>query len=256
MKIIFLGTGGSVPTASRDNTSLLLDFNHSLILVDCPGSVSARLEKVGYQADQVSEIFITHLHPDHVYGLPALIHVLREREKALRLFGSEQTIDFCLKLLQLYCLDREKIWSHLHLVKIAPEQSVTLNAGLKFAAYQVRHHPSSLAFLFDDGERRIFVSGDTALEPELLFQVLPLSVLVHDCCFPSGVADSFPGLKNKHTNSLELGRVAAKLQPGLLLPCHFMSELRISLEEIEKEIRESFDGRLVIPQDFQVVDIG
>lgn len=255
MRINFLGTGGSTPTLRRDNTSLLLDFKPSFILVDCPGSISARLEKLGYQADQVTDILVTHLHPDHVYGLPSLIHVLRNREKTLHLYGSPETVDFCLRLLQLFSLDREKIWEHLRFVKLVPGQSLTLSPGLKLTAYQVQHHFSSLAFLLEKNGKRIFITGDTALDRDLLTQVLPLSVLVHDCSFPSTVAESFPALKSKHTNALELGQAVAGWPVEILIPCHFLSELGFSVEEIEKEIRANYCGQLIMPDDFQVVEI-
>ncbi|MBC7363514.1 MAG: MBL fold metallo-hydrolase [Candidatus Aminicenantes bacterium] len=255
MRINFLGTGGSTPTLSRDNTSLLLDLQHSVILVDCPGSVSARLEKLGYQTDQVSDILVTHLHPDHVYGLPSIIHVLRNREKPLHLYGSPETIDFCLRLLQLFSLDREKIWEHIRFVKLVPGQSQNLSPRLKLTAYQVKHHSSSLAFLLAENGQRIFITGDTALDGDLLAQVVPLSVLVHDCSFPSTVAESLPALKSKHTNSLELGQAVAGLPVEILIPCHFMSELGFSVEDIEKEIRANYHGQLIMPDDFQVVEI-
>ncbi|MGB9836621.1 MAG: MBL fold metallo-hydrolase [Candidatus Saccharicenans sp.] len=255
MKIIFLGTGGSRPTARRDNTGLLLDFNRAGVLVDCPGSLPARLEKVGYQAGQVSDIFLTHIHPDHVYGLPLLIHAWREREQPLRLFGSAETIEFCLKLLRLFNLDRERIWPNLQLIQLSEGQSTNVSPEVEVRAFRVKHHSSSLAFLFAGYGKKIFIAGDTALDRQLLSQVSSLSVLVHDCSFPSTVARNFPALQKKHTNSFELGEAAGEIKPGLLIAVHFLSELGFSLSEVEKEIRASYDGPLLLPEDFQVVEI-
>lgn len=255
MKIIFLGTGGSVPTARRDNTSLLLDFKDIFVLIDCPGSLPARLEKSGYRADQLSDIFITHIHPDHVYGLPSFIHVLREREEPLRLYGSAESVDFCVALLRLFNLNREKIWNHLKFYRLEAGKAMSLYSGLTVVAFKVRHHSSSLAFLFKAGDIRILITGDTAPERELLAEIAPGSVLVHDCSFTSGVAENFPSLKNKHTDSLQLGCLAAEVQPRCLIPCHFLDELGVSAKKIEEEIRLNYSGCLVIPEDFQMVEI-
>jgi len=57
VELKFLGTGGSVATEGRDNTSFLILFEQELILVDCPGSVIPKIKKLH--------------HPDHIYGLPS-----------------------------------------------------------------------------------------------------------------------------------------------------------------------------------------
>jgi len=92
MKIIFLGTGGAVPTATRDNTSFLLEAVGELWLIDCPGSLTQKIIKAGRKPQDVSAIFVSHIHADHVYGLPAFVHSLMLEEKTIRLFGSAETI--------------------------------------------------------------------------------------------------------------------------------------------------------------------
>ena len=74
--LYFLGTGGSIATEDRDNTSLLLDTENRLILIDCPGSVIQKIRKLGFDPRQIKTILVTHVHPDHIYGLPSLVHSL------------------------------------------------------------------------------------------------------------------------------------------------------------------------------------
>ena len=103
-EIHFLGTGGWVATRERDNTSLLIQENEKLVLVDCPGSVIQKIKKTDLDPEAIVSILITHVHPDHVYGLPSLVHSLMLVECTINLYGSEETVQFCLNLLDLFHL--------------------------------------------------------------------------------------------------------------------------------------------------------
>jgi len=109
MKITFLGTGGAVATEERDNTSLLVAQGKFLALVDCPGGVVQKIKKAGYLPQNLQAILVTHVHPDHIYGLPSLIHSLMLEDMTLELYGSSASILFCQKLLDLFQLRENKI---------------------------------------------------------------------------------------------------------------------------------------------------
>ena len=108
-ELYFLGTAGSVATAERDNTSFLVREDQTLILVDCPGSLIQKIKRLSFSPLQVRSILITHIHPDHVYGLPSFIHSLMLEEFLVRIYGSEETIDFCRKLLGMFRLLKRKL---------------------------------------------------------------------------------------------------------------------------------------------------
>lgn len=255
MKITFLGTGGAVPTVKRDNTSLLIETANNLLLFDCPGSLTQKILKAGYQPQQVSDIFITHIHPDHVYGLPSFVHSQMLEKKVVRLFGSVETISFCLELLDLFALRKEKILYRIDPQPLEANQKRVIGPGLQITALKVPHHSSSLAFLLEVSETRLLFSGDTPLDNTLFEQAENIDCLIHDCSTPSRYFETFPFLRTMHTNSLDLGLAAEKARVKLLVPCHFFSDLDFSLEEIEKEIRENYQGQLFLPEDFQSLEI-
>ena len=103
-EIVFLGTSGYIPTPERDNASFLLRTGATAVLVDCPGSPLRKLASAGVDPLDVGEVFITHVHPDHVYGLPSLVHGLMLREHVLRVHGSAESVDLCRRLLDLFGL--------------------------------------------------------------------------------------------------------------------------------------------------------
>ncbi|MGQ9800844.1 MAG: MBL fold metallo-hydrolase [Candidatus Saccharicenans sp.] len=255
MKIVFLGTGGAVPTAVRDNTSFLLESGPELWLVDCPGSLAQKILRAGQQPQRISAIFISHVHADHLYGLPAFIHSLMLEEKTVPLFGSPETIDFCLRLIDLFGLRREKILFRLEPKPLLPGCRTEVSPRLSVTGWPVPHHSSSQAFIFETARAKVVYSGDTPIHRPLLEQAAGSDCLIHDCSTPSRYLEALPFLRSLHSNSLELGQAARETGIRLLVPCHFFSDLDFSLEEIEAEIRENFEGQLFLPADFSELEL-
>lgn len=77
MELIFLGTSGGVPTRARNVTAMLLNLNHptrpGLWLFDCGEGTQQQLLETNYHPGKIDRIFITHLHGDHLFGLPGLL---------------------------------------------------------------------------------------------------------------------------------------------------------------------------------------
>src|SRR5262245_11055865 len=71
-----LGSSGAVPSAARDTTALVVRAGATTCLVDVGGSPVQKLRRVGVDPLGLSAVVVTHTHPDHVYGLPALIQCL------------------------------------------------------------------------------------------------------------------------------------------------------------------------------------
>jgi len=89
-ELLFIGTGGSVATEERDNTSFLFLSQDAVAMIDCPGSVVHKLKKIQIDPRSVRSIIVTHIHPDHIYGLPSLIHSLMLDDCVIEILGSPE----------------------------------------------------------------------------------------------------------------------------------------------------------------------
>lgn len=256
-KLCFLGTGGSVATEERDNTSLLISTEEALVLVDCPGGVVQKIKKCKFDPRRVTSILITHIHPDHTYGLPSFVHSLMLDECLIDLYGSEEAIRFCQNLLDLFRLREERIKTRVRFLNAEQNKNYRLSPSLTFSALRVPHDSSSLAYdlRFEKGKKTLIYSGDTPVHPPLFKAAAGTDYLVHDCSASSLFFRRYPSLYKMHTHSLDLGRLSREAQVRCLVPCHFFGELDFSLSEIEKEIRENFEGKLIIPRDFIAIDL-
>ncbi|WP_226034607.1 ribonuclease Z [Aquibacillus saliphilus] len=76
MKLIFLGTGSGVPSKKRNVSSITLEMLQelgSIWMFDCGESTQHQILHTNIRPGKIDKIFITHLHGDHIYGLPGFI---------------------------------------------------------------------------------------------------------------------------------------------------------------------------------------
>ena len=86
--MIFLGTGGSVPSARRSTASVLIARGGERLMFDCGEGTQRQLQR-SLGLVQVDAIYLTHFHADHVLGLPGLLksYDLTDRETPLAVYG-------------------------------------------------------------------------------------------------------------------------------------------------------------------------
>lgn len=103
MKVTFLGTGGGIPSISRLLPSVAVRYSGELILFDCGEGAQRQMMMAGTGFKQKLTILLTHLHGDHIFGLPGLLYTLSmlDRKYPLRVIGPRGTHNFVEAILSI-----------------------------------------------------------------------------------------------------------------------------------------------------------
>lgn len=106
MKIQFLGTGAGVPSTMRNLSSValkLLDERNEIWLFDCGEGTQQRILRTSLKPRKVNKIFITHLHGDHIFGLPGFLssRAFQGGDTPLTIYGPKGIKDFVLTSLRV-----------------------------------------------------------------------------------------------------------------------------------------------------------
>lgn len=96
LRVIFLGTGGSLPTRNRNPSAVMVNREGELILFDCGEGTQQQMMRAKTGMMSLSSIFISHFHADHFLGIPGLIQTMSflGRKEPLLIYGPEGTREF------------------------------------------------------------------------------------------------------------------------------------------------------------------
>ena len=107
LEAFVLGTGGMMPLPGRSLTSVLLRREGELFLFDCGEGTQISLRRLNLRWKKISAIFISHMHADHITGLPGIIMLSSQvdRDDPLYIYGPpkiREFIDAMRKTLEMY----------------------------------------------------------------------------------------------------------------------------------------------------------
>src|ERR1051326_4270590 len=89
IRVVFLGTGAAAPTRTRNVSSLAIVLDGDVLLFDTGEGTQHQLMRSSVRPGSIEAVLITHLHGDHLFGLPGLLATLglNGRDRPLRLIG-------------------------------------------------------------------------------------------------------------------------------------------------------------------------
>jgi ribonuclease Z len=149
LSVVFLGTGGSVPSARRATACVLIRSGGARILVDAgEGAQRQMINSTGLV--QVDDIYVTHFHADHYLGLPGLLKTydLMERQKPLRVIGPPGLIALFDALRRIF----GKLRYDVELVELEAGEGVE-HDGFEMRAFGVEHRMRAVGYAYVEPER-------------------------------------------------------------------------------------------------------
>jgi ribonuclease Z len=235
-----LGTSGAVPSADRDTTALVVRAGETVCLVDVGGSPVQKLRRVGVDPLELTAVVVTHTHPDHVYGLPALIQCLPllGRRAPLPVYCRVEHVELLSRLLGLFGLGAPGELP-VPVIGVEPREGapVLTTADLAMTASPNAHgRMPNLAVRVDVDGRSLVYSSDTRPCPAVATLARGVSVLVHEATFAT------PDPTQWHSTARQAGEVARQAGAGRLLLAHVGYAHHRALAAHVAEARAAFDG--------------
>ncbi len=247
-ELVVLGSGTAVQTAHRDNTACAFRMDESAVVIDCPGSAVLKLLRAGIDPIRIDAVVITHTHPDHVYGLPSLVHNLwlLGRTTPLPFFAPEAEIERVRRLLAVFDLDRRSGFFDLRPLVVGEAAPFWEQAGHRLHALQVDHGPPTCAIRWDlpAGARVVYSSDTRPFEPLAEFG-RGAALFVHEATFADAEADR--ARRTGHSTPGQAGHLATLASAQRLLLVH----LTIDADPARwmDEARTTFSGPIDVPDD-------
>lgn len=280
-RVTLLGTGAPAPLMRRFGPATLVQAGGQALLFDAGRGVTQRLMQVPLRLGVADKVFITHLHSDHIVGLPDLWlmgwleAVYAQRKGPLRIWGPAGTRALTDGLTKAFDWDIQTRVKDQDLdpanVAFATteivEGTVYERDGVKVTAFAVDHGPliyPAFGYRVDYGGRSVVISGDTRFSENLIKHAMGTDLLIHQVAAAKEELLKSPVYKvilDHHTKPEEAGVVFSRVKPKLAVYYHFVllgtpAVPAVTEDEVVAMTRKTYDGPLLVGEDLTRFRIG
>jgi ribonuclease Z len=265
-RVTLLGTGSVAPVMDRFGPGIFVEAGRERLLFDAGRGVLRRLQQAN--ARDVSRLFLTHLHSDHIVGIPDLYLIGwgNRRENPLQVWGPSGTVAMMSHLREAFTFDREirvlvdgrppdgaEIKAH-----DVAEGKIYDSAGVTVTAFLVDHGAvkPALGYRVDFNGHAVVLSGDTKFSENLIAYAKGADLLIHEV---SASRDPTQTQANNkvlalHTLPDQAGTVFARIRPKLAVYSHVgnggdRNGQGLTDSELITATRKTYDGPLIVGRD-------
>jgi ribonuclease Z len=262
MRVTLLGTGTPFPNTERFGSAILVEVAGKKLLFDCGRGVVIRLTQAEIDPKEIDGLFLTHLHSDHVVGIPDLwlSGWFLGRDRPLPMWGPSGTRSMAKHLVQAFAYD-------ISIRRAAPdplpakgveidakeiEQGEIYNDGLaRVSGFLVDHGTVKPAFGYrvDSAGHSVVISGDTKFCQNLVDFARGADCLIH-AAWSAGWKNPTPPSKRSIASAEDAGRAFAIVKPKLGVVYHYKDE-----EGLWEAVRKEYQGPLVIGKDLMTINV-
>ena len=273
LEVTLLGTGSPIFVPGRFSTSTLIRAGDEYLLVDCGRGAGIRLHETGLHPGRINKLFLTHLHSDHVVGIPDFyisgwFTTFGRREGPLRVWGPEGTTAMMSNMDRTFEFDERVRASEMQIHHNANESHdivpgvVFDEAGVRVTAFYVDHRPihPALGFKVEYAGRSVILSGDTRPTDSIVEHGTGADLLIHEViCGNKDDApepDQYERIIAHHTTPQQAGAIFNKTRPRLAVYSHVILLAGVTVATLESQTRETYDGPLLTGEDLTRITVG
>ncbi len=249
-ELIFLGTANAIPDETHENTHMVLVGENQTVLIDCVNNPIIRLQQAGIAHSRITDLVVTHFHPDHVSGVPSLLmnSWLLGRKAPLCVHGLAHTLDRVEKMMDFYDWSSWPNFYPVEFHRLEQQEMALLLESPEFRIFAspVRHLIPAIGLRIESLQtgRVLAYSCDTEPCDEVVRLAKHADILIHEA---TGV---FLG----HTSAAQAGEIARQAEAGSLYLIHY-NPRSDDPEELIRAAGETFSGPVYLSQDFMRLNL-
>jgi len=282
MKITCLGTGTPESHKRRASSGYLVEVRNDRILLDCGGGAVSRLIEAGFTPGDITHLFFTHLHSDHMMDYARLIHAAwDEKSPPIQVFGPSPLQEITEKLFGrngVFSSDltartefpgSQEVWTARGgtLPRPWPAPALTeITAGFSYeaegwaltscAAPDAQPYLDCMAFRLHTKTKAFAYSGDAGLSPEIEALCTDADLLLH-WCYRLAHETQYPTVMKYSPDAGQIAEMAERAGVKQLLLTHIrkhMDEARHHADMLAAA-KAHFTGSCAIAEDLQVIEL-
>jgi ribonuclease Z len=275
LRVHLIGTGGPELTPERAGMSTLIDVNGRKFLFDAGRGALQNIYLSRIHPNEVTKVFLTHLHNDHFEGLPSLWITpwfMFARKQKIEVCGPPGTGEMVqgMRLMLNHDVERRSnpVFRREDLdIKTTEvgEGVVYDEGGIKITAFPVEHVDGNPAFGYrlDAGNRSVLISGDTTYSDNVVKYGSRVDLMVHNvAAFSERMlnAGEMKPVLEKLTTPEQAAQIFSKAMPRLAVFSHIVKkELPGAAGDavvIERTRQAGYSGPLQMGLDRMTVEVG
>jgi ribonuclease Z len=271
IRVTLLGTGTPQPLMERFGPSILVQAGNETLLFDAGRGCLQRLRQIKVEYDKINALFLTHLHSDHIVGLPDLWltgWLITKRAIPLKVFGPDGTKEMAEYLEKAFAYDIKirvqddkapKEGGKLSVIEI--QQGVIYEAnGVKVIAFEVDHGVVKPAFGYriEYNGHSVVLSGDTKYSENLIKFAKGTDLLIHEVMIaPDTLSKSDPryNITQHHTTPKQAAQIFNEVKPKLAVYSHIVKLYGRTEDEIMNRTKADYSGPLIMGEDLMSFSI-
>jgi len=283
MRVTLLGTGTPNPHPERFGPATLVEAGSQRLLFDAGRGVTIRLNQLGIPMREVTAVFVTHFHSDHLVGLADLWLIgwlppnYGRRQVPLRIWGPEGLGKITAGMEQAYATDIAIRVKDEALPRSAAKFDVNEyseagviydHEGVKVTSFEVNHGElikPAYGYRVDYAGRSVVISGDTRFDQNVIKAAKGVDLLVHEVvAIPEALFAVNPAMKRveaHHTTPEEVGTVMSEARPRLGVLTHYVLTSGPGIppetkDEVLARLKTRYSGPVVAGHDLMAIEVG
>ncbi len=254
-RLVILGSAAIVPDMEHDNTHMVFQGDECAVLIDCGSNPIARMRSVGIDYNDLTDMILTHFHPDHVSGVPILLNNmwLLGRRRALRVYGLHQCLNRVEDTMLAHAWDEWPDFFPVAFHKLLERDNQLLieNSDFRITSWPVKHYVPTIGLRVEN-KRTGFVTAyscDTAPTPSLIDLGRDADLFIHEVAGGDGIG---------HSSARQAGEIAAAAGARKLLLIHYEVFDRngpVDPTPLIPEAQAVFPGPVQMAHDFDTFEV-